>query len=348
MKILNENILYQSVALGSKTEKIPSKVLFELTYGCNFRCVHCYNPTHQARPEELSTKEIHRILNEIADLGVLSIIFTGGELFTRPDILEILEHAKRLGLLIDIFTNASLLTDLIVKRLDELGIRDMVVSIYGTTPSTFEKVTRQANSYERFLRGIVALAKSSLNVHIRIPLLTLNKHEAETAKLFVESMGFPFRFYLEIEPRQDGNQEPLQYNLNAGEKMDILKRLRPEALEKPPFEEKQFSTDFIECACGKEQFAVTPYGKMNFCVSFPTPNYDLRCGTVKEGWQILQKLVREAKPNENYHCPGCDVRSFCQQGRSDAWLETGDMSVCLPRFKEAATLHKTAVIHKTI
>jgi radical SAM protein with 4Fe4S-binding SPASM domain len=97
---------------------------------------------------------------------------------------------------------------------------------------------------------------------------------------------------------------------------------------------------FIECACGQTRFAVTPYGEMNLCVAFPIPRYNLRTGTVREGWDLLKRTVDEAQPNKRYECPTCEVRPFCAQGRSDAWLETGDMSRCLPHFKEWASLEK--------
>ena len=68
--------------LGTKARSKPQMVraMVELTYGCNLRCVHCYNPTHQAK-NELSTEQVFRILNELAAQGCLWIGFTGGELF---------------------------------------------------------------------------------------------------------------------------------------------------------------------------------------------------------------------------------------------------------------------------
>ncbi len=75
--------------------------------------------------------------------------------------------------------------------------------------------------------------------------MILNAHEAEEAKAFVEKMGFLFRFYLEIEPRQDGNQEPLKYRLDAQTQIEMLRKLRPEALEKTPFKEKQNNLEVV-------------------------------------------------------------------------------------------------------
>jgi hypothetical protein len=77
---------------------------------------------------------------------------------------------------------------------------------------------------------------------------------------------------------------------------------------------------------------------MNLCVAFPIPKYDLRRGRVKDGWEMLKRTVGCASPNERDECPGCELRPACRQGRNDAWLETGDMSLCLPHFKDLARL----------
>ncbi len=85
------------------------QAMVELTYGCNLRCVHCYNPTHKAKNER-TTEEFCRILDQLAAQGCLWVGFTGGELFTRRDAFEIMGYAKQLGMVLNILTNATLVT----------------------------------------------------------------------------------------------------------------------------------------------------------------------------------------------------------------------------------------------
>ncbi|MFO0733890.1 MAG: hypothetical protein U0361_23605 [Nitrospiraceae bacterium] len=80
---------------------------------------------------------------------------------------------------------------------------------------------------------------------------------------------------------------------------------------------------FISCACGQSRFAVTPYGHMNLCIGFPFPGYNLRTGTIREGWDVLKRTVDEATPNERDRCPSCDLQRFCRQGRADAGWKPG-------------------------
>src|SRR5512136_2635476 len=86
----------------------------ELTERCNNACLHCCinRPTHDPRAarRELSAAQWGKILRQAADLGALSVRFTGGEPLLRPDFADIYLGARRLGLKVMLFTNARLIT----------------------------------------------------------------------------------------------------------------------------------------------------------------------------------------------------------------------------------------------
>jgi radical SAM protein with 4Fe4S-binding SPASM domain len=331
-------------ALSTKAARLrrPEGVTFELTYGCNLRCVHCYNPTHRALPQELTTSEICRLLDQIAEMGVLTVTFTGGEPSVRPDIEHIFRHARRQGLVLNLLTNATHITPTFAILLKEVEIAQIYVSIYGATETIYERMTRIAGSYQQFRKGLAFLAEDKLPVNVRMPVTTINYHEIPACRQIVESLGLKFQYCLEIMTSITGDPTPLQYRLAPEAKVRIDQELLP--YRRVDELETSCSTQgsFIECVCGQSRFAITPYGKMNLCTAFPIPGYNLRAGTVKEGWEVLKQTVDDAHPTHRYECPTCDVRSHCRQGRSDAWLETGDMSTCLPHYREWANLeHRT-------
>ena len=316
----------------------PEGVTFELTYGCNLRCVHCYNPTHRALPHELTTSEICSLLNQIAELGVLTITFTGGEPSVRPDIEHILRHARRQGLVIQLLTNATRITPSFVTVLREVGVAQINVSIYGATEAIYERMTGVAGSYRQFRQGLTYLANGQLPVIVRMPVTTINYEEIHACRELIESLRIKFQYCLEIMTTMTGDPTPLQYRLDPEQKVRIDQELLSYRTTDQPEASCSTQQPFIECACGQSRFAITPYGEMNLCTAFPIPRYDLRTGTVKEGWEILKQTVDQAHPSHRYDCPTCEVRPHCRQGRSDAWLETGDMSSCLPHYKEWAQL----------
>ncbi|OGW64643.1 MAG: hypothetical protein A3H49_03365 [Nitrospirae bacterium RIFCSPLOWO2_02_FULL_62_14] len=338
MKQISSEDYFQIVSDKARGLRKPESVTFELTYGCNLRCVHCYNPTHRALPHELTKQEVFSILDQIADLGVLHLHFTGGEPLVRPDAIEIYTHAKRLGLVLHLITNATRVTPAVAEALQGLDFDDIAVSIYGASKIVYERVTGIPGSYEQFRRGLDCLAARKLPVIVRLPVMVENAHEVLEARALVEGMGIKFQYCLDIVAKNNGDPAPLAHRLDPAGKVRVDQVFLEASHRQAPEPVCAANGPFIDCSCGRNRFAVTPYGEMNLCVAFPTPRYNLRKGTVREGWEVLKQTVDHTTPNERYECPTCEVRPQCRQGRNDAWLQTGDASACLPHYKEWATL----------
>ena len=90
----------------------------------------------------------------------------------------------------------------------------------------------------------------------------------------------------------------------------------------------------MNCRAAQNSCAITPYGEMNFCVSFPFPNYNLLTGTVHEGWRYLlewfdaharKDAVDGEKPSLFYR--GCP---------RDGWGEAGDFNAAIPYYEALA------------
>lgn len=327
-------------------QRVPVQAMIELTYGCNLRCVHCYNPTHQAK-DELGTAQIKALIDQLVEAGGLDLAFTGGEIFTRRDLFEILAYAAAKGCLITLLTNATLITPRRADRIQALHPQCVEISIYGVTQATYERVTRIPGSFTRFMTGVRLLRERAVPLLIKMPVMTLNQHEVQPAKRLVEGWGIKFIYSTEIFPRVDGSIEPLEYRLAPHEVVHIDESiLGPRRWRAGGGVRKgetcQAHEGLFTCKCGKSSLAVTPYGRMNLCVSLPTPQYDLRSGTVADGWKTLVDFVDQANtaPGEAYECPDCPVQSHCRQGPMNAWLERRRLEPCLAYFKELATLEK--------
>ncbi len=342
MKQIDPDTFVAELSSKARHQRQPDSVTFELTYGCNLRCVHCFNPTHRALPQELDTAEVFQLLDQLAAFGILTITFTGGEPVIRPDIDAILRYACRCGFLVRVLTNATRVTSSFVSVLQDIAVEQVCVSIYGATAATYERMTAVPGSHAAFLRGLTLLAETNVPVIVRMPVTSINFDEVHRCRSLTEELGFKFQYSLDLTPTVTGDLTPLRYRLTPEAKIHIDRDMLT-GWGSTPLEESCASTeDFIECACGRNRFAITPYGEMNLCTAFPIPRYNLRTGSVTEGWEVLKRTVDEAQPTHRYECPTCDVRPYCRQGRSDAWLETGEMSTCLPHYREWANLeHRT-------
>ena len=346
MEEIGRELFWSNLKDKAAQQRTPLHAKIELTYGCNLRCVHCYNPTHQAR-DELTTDQWCRILDQLAQQGCLHLAFTGGELLARKDCFEIFTHAKDRGFTINILTNATLITPSRADRLQALKPYRVELSLYGATAETYERVTGIAGSYHRFVEGIQLLRERKIPIVVKMPVMTLNQHEVGLAQRLVQGWGIQFVYATDIHPRVDGSLEPLDYRLAPAEVVGLNQDLVGYTEWSAEGSGEKHGTcgdrgEFFNCSCGKTSLAVTPYGQMNLCLALPIPGYDLRQGTVAEGWRELVKLVDDAnaRPGPTYECPSCDLQSHCRQGPMDAYLETGNLDPCLPYFKELAQLEK--------
>jgi radical SAM protein with 4Fe4S-binding SPASM domain len=75
------------------------------TQGCNLRCTYCYQEATVARPHELSTAEAKQLVDQVVEAGANTFVFTGGEPFTRRDLLDLARYSRSVGLRTNVITN---------------------------------------------------------------------------------------------------------------------------------------------------------------------------------------------------------------------------------------------------
>lgn len=130
---------------------------WELTYRCNERCVHCYNPgaahseseTPRRENKELDTQQVFKSLDRFAEGGVFGLTLTGGEIMLRKDFFEIVEYARSLGMAVNIYTNALKLDDESIERLANLWVSTVSVSVYSHVPEAHDDITRVKGSFNK-------------------------------------------------------------------------------------------------------------------------------------------------------------------------------------------------------
>ena len=145
--------------------RVPLSGSLELDLRCNLRCLHCYRDGEWPSGI-LTTDEVKRVLDEIAAAGTIWLLFTGGEIFLRPDFFQIYEHARRLGLRVTLFTNGTTMTTRIADALKEQPPEMVEVSLYGFSKEVYEKVTGIPGSRAKCYRGVELLLERDLPVKV--------------------------------------------------------------------------------------------------------------------------------------------------------------------------------------
>lgn len=125
-------------------------MMIELTTICNEKCVHCYIPEHTNIG--LKTDDIKRVVKEFREMGGLNLSLTGGEIFLRSDIYEIIEYARNLKLRVFLLTNGTLLGEKEIQLLKKYNIAELSISVYSLDDTIHDSITGVKGSLKKHCR----------------------------------------------------------------------------------------------------------------------------------------------------------------------------------------------------
>ncbi len=169
---------------GRQSGKLPSHLLqfsadkkpvvvWNMTRRCNLKCIHCYSNSADINyPDELTTEEGKKLIDDLAQFGSPVILFSGGEPLLRPDLIELAQYATDRGMRAVISTNGTLITKEIAARLKKIGLSYVGVSLDGLE-KTHDRFRGKKGAFAAALDGLRNCREAGVKVGIRF---TVNKH----------------------------------------------------------------------------------------------------------------------------------------------------------------------------
>jgi radical SAM protein with 4Fe4S-binding SPASM domain len=154
-------------------------VFWNITDRCNLSCTHCYNKSGPGSSTvgELTTEEAMWVIDDLADMGVPLILFTGGEPLMREDIWELARHARSRGLKMALSTNGTLITPEVAVRIKGCGIEYAGISLDGARAETHDRFRNSPGAFDRTLAAFAACKKAGLRCGVRVTLTKENRCE---------------------------------------------------------------------------------------------------------------------------------------------------------------------------
>jgi radical SAM protein with 4Fe4S-binding SPASM domain len=325
----------------------PAAGHFELTSRCNLACKMCYIQEAEddsvAAAQELTPQQWLRIAEEAYQCGMFSLCLTGGEPLLREDFFEIYEPLSRMGVILVLFTNGTLVTPEVAARLAQAPPHRLEVTIYGATAETYERVTGVSDSFARCIAGIENLLSVGIpNLLVKTTVTRLNLHEVEAMIQMAEGWGVPFGFNPLITCRRDGREsEASSIRMIPQEYFDLLKLMKSHGYSRPddpstPTEsqrtqESPVSSGFY-CTAGLNSFVVTASGELNVCMDLPLPAAKpLEVGFAEAWRQVVE--FRNSVP-EAPTCARCGMRNYCPRCPGWSFAETKSLMKPVPYLCE--------------
>jgi len=154
-------------------------VVWNMTRRCNLKCIHCYsNSADIDYPDELTTEEGKKLIDDLEAFGSPVILFSGGEPLLRKDLLELAQYARDKGMRAVISTNGTLITKDIAARLQKVGLSYVGVSLDGIE-KTHDRFRGKKGAFAAAIEGIRNCREAGIKVGIRF---TVNKHNLADVK----------------------------------------------------------------------------------------------------------------------------------------------------------------------
>lgn len=169
----------------------PLRVYWELTRACDLSCTHCRaNAIPSRHPDELTTSEVFRVLDDLAAGSSPHVILTGGDPLKRPDFFSIVKHTVDLGLTCLVAPSATpLLTRDTIAALMKSGVKAMSLSLDGSTPERHDGLRGVDGTFVRTLTTAKQIVDSGISLQINTLVTDKTRTDLPAIHRIVQDLG---------------------------------------------------------------------------------------------------------------------------------------------------------------
>jgi radical SAM protein with 4Fe4S-binding SPASM domain len=330
----------------------PLEVHLSVTNACSQGCGHCYMDSGPSDAGELSSAELRRAIDLLADMGVFHVALGGGEALQRPDFFEIAAHARERGMVPNLTTNGSLLTRQTAERCRIFG--QVNVSI-----DSLDEVAQPGRATR--LAAVDLLREAGIRVGINCVVTREGLDGLANLIAFAKERGLVDVELLRLKPSGRGKKDYFERRLTPTQNESFFPFIRDLSLKHGGFPVK-IDCSFVPMFCWHrpdkslmEQFSVYGCEAGNVLVGVRSDGRFAGCSFLsgKESifelpglWRTSEHLTRlrgwiESAPEP---CRSCDYLDICKGGcRAVAAVVAGDAFAPDPECPFVVTMRERGV-----
>ncbi|MEW6006912.1 MAG: radical SAM protein [bacterium] len=291
-------------------------VSWNITRECNLSCRHCYRDAGEKEPNELSFEEGCHLLSGIKEAGFKMVILSGGEPILRKDVYRLIEYGCKLGLIMTMGTNGTLLTRPAASRLKDSGLSRIGISLDSTSEKLHNEFRGKPWAYKKTMDGIRNCKDLELPFQIHTTIMEFNYREIEEIIDFSKSLGaLAIHIFFLVKT---GRAEMLDEDITRYR--DVLKRIlekqKTTNIEIKPVCAPQFmlynpSKYTRGCLAGISYCCILPSGDVHPCPYLPIRIGNIREVSFNKLWRdsLIFKELRLMKYKGR--CGICDYKKSC-------------------------------------
>lgn len=287
------------------TEKVGgiTSVMFELTYRCSEKCIHCYNEGATRNDEETNTRgerkemtfdDYIRVIDELYEQGLIKVCLTGGDPFSKSFAWELIDYLYNKGIAFDVFTNGQRIVN-DAERLANYYPRLVGISVYSGIAEVHDYITRIKGSWERTMSVVRQLSALAVPMNLKCCVMRPNVKSYYLVADIAKEYGAVPQFEISLTDSIEGDKCVSKYLRMTPEQLEIVLRDDNVPLyvgkEAPNYGGQKRVMTENPCGAGDNSLCITPDGNVIPCCAFHT-----LLGSLKE-----QNTVRLFRKVRNLH-----------------------------------------------
>lgn len=310
---------------SNRSGKRIISMMFELTYDCSERCLHCYNPgatrnnkekSERHKYNNLTKKDFKRIIDECYDEGMVKMCLSGGDPFSNPYAWDIIKYLYDKEVAIEIYTNGQ---GLVGKEnlLASFFPCDVGISIYSADSNVHDAITRVKGSWNKTINVLEKLSSLSVPTEIKCCIMRPNLKSYYPLITLAKKTASYLQLQSSVFDSMDGDKCVSENLLLTPEEMELALSDDNNPLyvgkNLENYGELEHSLNENACHAGFGSFCITPSGEFVLCSSFDASLGNLKSKSVAEVLDNPQLLKWQALTLRQYEeCGRHEYCSFCQ------------------------------------
>ena len=196
---------HQQMALARSANERRPVVVWNITRTCNLRCVHCYSDSACVPYDnELATGEALGVIDDLAELRVPAILWSGGEPLMRGDLFELAAHARQRGIHTVLSTNGTLITQSVAEQIKQARFAYVGVSLDGATAAVHDRFRGVPGAFDRTMDGFRNLVAVGQKVGLRLTLTRQTCEDLPRVFDLIEAEGIHRACFYHLVPTGRG------------------------------------------------------------------------------------------------------------------------------------------------
>ena len=326
----------------AEAKHIPLTGSMEILPLCNMNCDMCYVRLSRAEMERQgrmrSGAEWLALGRQMAQAGTLFLLLTGGEPLMHPDFKEIYLGLKRMGLILTINTNATLIDEEWADFFGKNKPRRINITLYGGDADAYERLCHFPAGFDRVTRAVRLLRDRGVDVKLSSSITPANANDIPRMMECAAALDVPMRMDTYMMPA--GRERDRAFDQQSRLSPEAAARARVQALRMEMGEElfAQYRSQSlarvdgfvprephpcpVSCHAGQCSFTVNWQGQLRPCVVLTEPAVDVFETGFAEGWAQVSEGFRAVHYCAD--CSSCRLRPLCRVCTAATKLETGD------------------------